>query len=224
MRTWTKQEFVDKIEMEHDLQEESFISDAEMTNYINEGIDWAESIVVGLYEDYYLQRTDWVLIPANGEDNLPANIYANKLRKVEVSHSNNNHANSLQLFKNHNLKNYQTGYNIYHRTGETPKIVFEEVDSQYLYYRLHYTRNASRVVEGSDIIDLPEVAVYYAQQFVKFRCYQKERDQLSMSAAMEIEKMATSMADTLSNLVNDGSDQLEADMSFYDEFDNGEFY
>jgi hypothetical protein len=221
MRTWTKQEFQDKILMEHDLQEESFISPAEMTNYINEGIDWAESIVIGLYEDYYLDRTDWIDL-ANEVD-LPTFIYANKLRKVEVAVNENDHY-PLQLFKNTRLENNKTGYNIFHRSGETPKLVFENVDNGYNYYRLTFTRNANRVVEASDIIDLPECAVYFAQQYVKRRCYQKERDPMAFQSSEEIGVMSQQLTDTLSNIVNDGSDQLEADFSFYVDFDSDYTY
>lgn len=219
-RTWTKQEFESKVLLEHDLQEESFISPAEMTNYINEGIDWAESIVIGLYEDYYLDRTDWMPIVA--ESTLPQFIYANKLRRVEIS-DNPSTGEIRQIFKNSNLDPQFFGYNIFHKHGDTPKIVFENIPNKYQQYRLTYTRNANRVVNANDIIDLPEVAVYYAQQFVKMRCYQKERDQLAFKASEEVVAMEQAMTDALTNITNDGSDQLEPDVSFYDEFDS-EFY
>ena len=222
MRTWTKQEFIDKIEMEHDLQGESFISPDEMTNYINEGIDWAESIVIGIYEDYFLDRTAWLSL--TDEADLPTNIYANKLRKVEVAANNTAPFNSLQLYKNSNLDECFVGYNLFHRAGETPKIVFENIPDNYNYYRLTYTRNANRVVDGADIIDLPEIANYYAMQFVKTRCYQKERDPMSFKSSEEIMAMKQALEDTLSNITNDGSDQLQADFSFYQDFDNDNFY
>jgi hypothetical protein len=219
-RTWTKQEFENKVLLEHDLQEESFISTAEMTNYINEGIDWAESLVVGLYEDYYLDRTEW--LPIVDETTMPANIYANKLRRVEICTSPEM-GEVRQIFKNSNLDPHYFGYNIFHKTGESPKIVFENIPTEFNYYRLTFTRNANRVVNGNDIIDLPEVAVYYAQQFVKMRCYQKERDQMAFKASDEILAMEQAMTDALTNITNDGSDNLEPDVSFYNEFDS-EFY
>lgn len=222
MRTWTKLEFVDKIELEHDLQGESFISAEEMTNYVNEGIDWAESIVIGLYEDYYLDQTAWLAVV--GEAALPTYIYANKLRKVEVSETNVAPYNSRQLFKNTNLKDNYVGYNIFHKQGENPKIVFENTPENYYYYRLTFTRNANRVTLDADIIDLPEIAVYYAQQFVKVRCYQKERDPLSFRSSEEILAMESALNNVLSNIVNDGSEQVEPDLSFYSDFDSESFY
>jgi hypothetical protein len=222
MRTWTLQEFKDKIELEHDLQEESFISDEEMINYINEGIDWAESQVIGLYEDYYLTKTSWAALVDS--TTLPTNIYANKVRRVEVAQSNTAPYNSKQLFKNSNLEENFIGYNIFHNEDATPVIEFENIPDFYNYYRLIYTRNAKRVVESTDVIDLPEVAVYYAQQFVKIRCYQKEIDPKSFRSSEEILQMSQALVDTLSNITNDGSDQLQADLSFYREFDDVEFY
>lgn len=222
MRTWTLKEFKDKIELEHDLQEESFISSAEMINYINEGIDWAESIVISLYEDYYLDRTEW--LPIVDEDELPETIYANKLRKVEVARNNTSPVESYQIFKNNNLSESFVGYNIFHRAGDPPTIVFENIPDDINYYRLTYTRNANRVTEDGDVIDLPEVAIYYAQQFVKRRCYQKERDPLSFASGEEIVAMTQALQDTLSNVVNDGSDQMQADYTFYSEFDCENYY
>jgi hypothetical protein len=217
MRTWTLQEFRDKIELEHDLQEESFISSAEMINYINEGIDWAESVVIGQYEDYYLDRTDWLELTP--EADLPTYIYANKFRKVEVSSGNSPIAKGMQIFKNSNLSDNHVGYNIYHRHGQTPKIVFENIPDSYKYYRLTFIRNANRVVGPSDIIDLPEIAMYHAQQFVKIRCYQKEKDPMLFKTSEEIQQMTQVLNDTLSNITNDGSDQIQMDTSFYNEFD-----
>jgi hypothetical protein len=221
MRTWTLQEFKDKIELEHDLQEESFISETEMINYINEGIDWAESIVISLYEDYYLDQSDWTALA--DEVTMPTYIYANKLRRVEVSEDSEG-TRPLQLFKNSTLEPYKVAYNVFHKQSESPKIVFENIPDQYTYYRLTYTRNANRVVDADDIIDLPEVAAYHAMQFVKRRCYQKEKDPMAFQSSEEIMVMAKALEDTLSNIVDDGSDQLQADMTFYDDFDSEYFY
>lgn len=219
MRTWTLQEFKNKVLLEHDLQEESFISSAEMTNYINEGIDWAESAVVTLYEDYYLDRTEWMPIVA--ETQMPTNIYANKLRKVELSDDPTKiNPEYQQIFKNSNLDPHHFGYNIFHKAGQSPVLTFENIPDRFKYYRLTYTRNAARVTQPSHVIDLPEVAIYYAMQFVKLRCYQKERDQLAFAASNEVQAMKEEMIDALSNITNDGSDQLEPDLEFYEEFDN----
>ena len=217
MRTSTLQEFTDKIKLEQDLQEESFISPTEMINYVNEGIDWAESIVIGLYEDYYLDRTEWLTVVS--ESSLPDNIYANKLRKVEVTGDLSVPVRSIQIFKNTNLSDTHVGYNIFHKFSENPKIVFENLPETYRYYRLTFTRNANRVVNPLDVIDLPEIALYYAQQFVKIRCQQKERDSQSFKSSEEIAMMGNAMIDTLTNITNDGSEQIEADLSFYSEFD-----
>jgi hypothetical protein len=221
MRTWTLQEFKDKIELEHDLQEESFISDAEMINYINEGIDWAEASVIGLYEDYYLTRTEW--LPLESEVSLPTDIYANKLRKVEVA-TDASGISATTITRNANLDNNRTGYSVFHRSGEAPVLAFENLHGQMTHYRLTYTRNANRVVNGADIIDLPEVANYSAMQFVKFRCLQKEKDPMSFQSSQEVGGMKVEMENALANFVNDGSDQLQADMSFYNDFDSEHSY
>ena len=209
----------DKVFTEQDLLEETFIQPAEMDGYIREAIDIAESIVITLYEDYFLSNTEWLPIPASNKVELPSDIYANKLRKVTVR-TDSSDTSGAKIFKNNHLSTNKTGYNIYHKSNQTPQLVFENLDSTVTEYQLEYTRNANRPVNDNDIIDLPEVSIYFVTQFAKVRCYQKERDPMAMDAKNELGLIKQTMIETLSNIVDDGSEILETDLSFYQDFDS----
>lgn len=210
-----------KVLIEHDLQEESFVTPDEMDSYIREAIDVAESIIVGLYEDYFLDRTEWLAIAPSVD--LPTNIYANKLRKVSVR-SNTTDEFGVQLYKNNHLTSNKTGYNIYHSSNTAPKLVFENIGTDLTQYQLVYTRNANRPTLATDAIDLPEVSIYFVTQYAKVRCYEKERDPLANVARAELAEIRSVMIDTLSNIVDDGSEIIKTDMSFYSDFDDASFY
>lgn len=209
-----------KVLREHDLLEETFITPDEIDSYIREAIDLAETVIIGLYEDYFLTCTDWLPIPESKTIDLPTDIYANKLRKVSVRTGQNPDSEGMQLYKNNQLKSYKTGYNIYHKLNQTPQLVFERLNTSITEYQLKYNRNANRPILSNDIIDLPEVSIYFVSQYCKVRCYQKERDPQSVDAKNELNAFRITMENTLSNIVDDGTEILQADMSFYEDFDN----
>jgi hypothetical protein len=216
MQYLTLKQVRDKVLREHDLQEETFITPDEIDSYIRDAIDLAETIILGLYEDYFLVKTEWLPITASNE--LPTDIYANKLRKVTVR-TNSQDEFGIQLHKNNHLSPCKTGYNIFHNTNQKPQLVFENLDAEFTEYQLVYTRNANRPTLNADLIDMPEVANNFVIQYAKVRCYQKERDPLAMDAKQELALIRESMIDTLSNMVDDGTEILKADMSFYGDFD-----
>lgn len=209
-----------KVLREHDLLEETFITPDEIDSYIREAIDIAESLIVTEYEDYFLSGTDWATI--SSEVDLPTDIYANKLRKVMVR-ANSSDEFGIQIFKNNHLQSTKYGYNIYHKSNQTPKLVFENLGTDINQYKLIYIRNANRPTLVSDIIDLPEVAIYFVTQYVKVRCYEKERDPLADRALQELGIIKETMIDTLANMVDDGSEIMMPDMTFYAEFDDASF-
>ena len=227
MKYWTLSEIRRKVELEHDLLEETFISPEELNGYINESIDIVESTIVGMYEDYYLTSTDW--IPVVEENTLPDNIYANKLRKVEVKTSNNG---IIQLHKNRNLRNQHndpfartTKYNIMNRAGAMPVLVIDNIaDLDITSIRYHYIRNANRLEKDDDKCDIPEIAMHYLMAFVKMRCYEKEKDPMTQKAQGDVEAYRNLMEQTLSNMVDDDSPLIEGDYSFYNDFDDNCFY
>jgi len=79
---WTLLELLDKVREDMDLQEETFISDSELTSAANEAIDQAEQEVNTIYEDYFLTDVKIALQAGVEKYNLPSKIYAHKIRRI----------------------------------------------------------------------------------------------------------------------------------------------
>lgn len=80
MKIWTLAEARAKVFDEDDLNDESFITPAEMVGYFNEAIDDAEAEIMTLNQDYFLTNHYLPLVAATSVYELPKNIYANKIR------------------------------------------------------------------------------------------------------------------------------------------------
>lgn len=81
---------------------------------------------------------------------------------------------------------------------------------------LWYIRNAKRVVEDSDPIDIPEF-VSFVLQHVKVRVYEKEGHPNFEQATAELERQRQLMAETLTQMVPDDNDTIPMDTSHYEE-------
>lgn len=219
MRYWTLQEIEDKIRDEADLLEETFVSDREMIGYINEAIDVAEANIITLYEDYLITETGFVTLTA--DMSLPADIFANKIRKVEVKEG----SRTLQVNKDVHLNQRDYDYNydylryrITNKTGEKPKlnILGSSIPDQ---INIYYIRNANRLVVPTDECDIPEFASYVIAH-VKMRVAEKEIHPLVQKYSADVENYRKLMVETLSNMVDDGTDFLQPEVSFYSDFDS----
>lgn len=227
MRYWTLGEIRRKVEIEHDLLEETFISPEEIDGYINEGIDVVESTIVGMYEDYYLTTSEWIDIDEANE--MPEDIYANKLRKVEIKTTD---GRIHQLHKNRNLRDRNndafamvTKYNIINKSGSKPYIIIDNIgELNIASIRYHYIRNANRLIADTDECDIPEIAMHFLMSFVKMRCYEKEKDPMTQKAMNDVERYRNLMEETLSNMVDDDSPLIEGDYSFYADYDDNFLY
>lgn len=76
-----------KLTEDLDLINEPFISEDELLGYMNEAIEEAETAVhtLGIEDTYFLSSDFIYLIPGQSAYNLPADIYANKIRKMYYS-------------------------------------------------------------------------------------------------------------------------------------------
>lgn len=84
MKVWRYEEVLNKILVDLDLEEETFIQPTEMVGYINDAIQDAESEIqnLTLAPDYFLTSKPLALVTGQSEITLPNNIYANKIRSI----------------------------------------------------------------------------------------------------------------------------------------------
>lgn len=70
----------DKIQVDWDLQDETFITPNELIGYFNAGIKFAESEILKIDEDYFKTSTALPLVTGQSAYDYPPNIYAGKVR------------------------------------------------------------------------------------------------------------------------------------------------
>lgn len=85
MRIWTYGEMNDKVQMDLDLEDETFIKPNEMIGYFNEALTEAEAEILLLNQDYLRTRYYVPLVPGTSRYALPKNIFANKIRGIQYS-------------------------------------------------------------------------------------------------------------------------------------------
>jgi hypothetical protein len=227
MRYWTLGELRTKIEQELDLQGEVFIEQDEMTGYINDAIDAAESQIHTLYEDYFLTLDTITLVSGTSQYNLPEDIYASKIRKIVYRNGAEVYVikrlrdrNKILNYSLDRATNSVSPYYEYFLINQTPgeqKILFTPaVNESGAYVEVWHIRNANQLVAESDKCDIPEFA-RFVMQYVKVRCYDKEGHPHLPVAQAELDTLLQDMVSTLAGMVVDDDNEIEADYSPYDE-------
>lgn len=85
----TYEEVRRKIERDLDIEEELFITPAELQGLYNEALDEAEATIMSLNEDYFLTMAPVMLRSGRAVYSLPDNIYANKIRSIRYQNGSN---------------------------------------------------------------------------------------------------------------------------------------
>lgn len=225
MRRPTYAEVRDKIERDLDLQEELFISPEELLSYCNEAIDEAEAEIHTLSDFYFETKYQIPLVQGQSVYALPSDMYAHKIRKIIYSASDDlypveriAHSNKFEIIadiqQNGSSDDYR--YSLEHDATEGMQLVLypasRETSSTLM--TLWYIRNAARIEEETDVIDIPEF-INFIYQYMRWRCYEKEGHPNTQEALAALERQRTLMVQTLSEMVPDNTGNIEQDMSFY---------
>ena len=227
MRYWTWAEIKDKVQRDLDLEGEVFINETELLGYANEAIDEVERQIHTLYDDYFLTRSQITLVSGQETYDLPADIYANKIRSVI-------YRNATKVFKVerlrdwHKLEEYEVyqsgthasvrfGWFLLNSTPGQPQIILAPTPLENgAYVQIWYLRNANTLTVDADILDIPEAA-NYVMQYIKVRCYEKEAHPMVQKAMQDLAVEKSTTLGTLAGLVADGDNEIESDMSVYNE-------
>ncbi len=85
MKIWTYLEAKNKLQVDLDLQDETFVTPNELIGYFNEGIEEAESEILKIDEDYLLTSTPIPLVSGTSAYAYPNDIYGYKERGIVYS-------------------------------------------------------------------------------------------------------------------------------------------
>ncbi len=240
MRLPTWSEIETKIRLDLDLQDDSnFISQDEMAGLCNDAIDAAEAIIMTTFEDYFLTYATLTMVQGASDIALPSDIYAQKIR--EVLYKNGDRIFPLKELRDP-MKFYkkaildresvsQDEYSYFLKSataGEQDKLVLVPAALESgAYLEMWYIRNANRIPLQTDsgspsratqlatVIDIPEWRAYL-EQFIKWRCYQKMKDQAGeTTAAAALEKFGELMLVNLKDKKLNNENEIVMDVSHY---------
>mgnify|MGYP006921364457 CR=1 FL=1 len=216
-----------KIENEFDIQDENAIDDDEIMGYFNSAINEADSHIKQLFEDYFLTNDYVPLVAGTSDYDMPTNIYANKFRIVYLKKDAEKYEVKRIKLSKIPLKEDEDDYeyNIENNTGAggTRFVIYpaaKETSSTIL--RRWYYRTASRMADDTSVIDIPEfIDFVYAHVRVSV-AIKLGHPKLPIYNDKLTEKRAEMMS-TLKTMVPDGNTEIEADGSFYEDFDSDIF-
>lgn len=226
---WTLAEIIAKVEKDLDIEGEDFVKRDELIGYINEGIDFCESKVHDLNEDYFLSSGAVTLVTGTNIYDLPTDIYGDKIR--EISYRQGTRTYEIKRLRNwKKFKIYELDrafgpqgpavelcYMLLNSTPGAPQILFTpEVQETGPYVTIWYLRQANRLVNDSDVMDIPEAAQYIIQ-FAKMSCYEKEGHPNLGGAMIKLEALRTELLGNLQIRSPDNNDEIEMDLSIYSE-------
>lgn len=218
-----------KVQKALGMESEDFITDQEWKDYFNEGVDQVEAVIHTLYEDYFLRRNETSLVNGTKTYSLPSDIYANKIRAVIYTDGSEvypidrigiRHDKFWELEVNdlsedleyeYTLINNNTTDGVQIRLVPTPSN--EPASGKMIIW---YIRNATKYSADTDVCDLPEFSDVILQ-YVKVQAYEKEKNSNLPVAAAKLQNLLKNMQDTLSNMVPDGDNRIQADLSHYEE-------
>ena len=214
-----------------DMNDLTIVDETEVNRYINQGIKVVSAAIHNLYEDYYLDKEDLTLVNGTRAYDLPADIYADKIRKIMYNDGNNDEyeisrVKYLELIKHVNdtsdadAKNYQ--YIITNNLTNGRKIQIYPTPSENLVITdgLWYIRNAKQLSLDADILDIPDefenVVILYAQK----ECLKKDLPNVStqQQAEKDYQEERVLMIETLSNRQPDKDTLLPMDLGLYEDF------
>jgi len=209
-----------------DLNEEEFIPDDELLEYINEAITMAESEIHELYENYFLAEAYLPITAGQSEYDLPANIFASKIRGVTYTNGNDVYdvhriRAPEQFHKIADLRNYGSTEDYCYilkndSTSDGVKLVLFPAarSTEPTAIKIWYIRDANKLAVDSDICDIPEFYPFVVQ-YVKVMVYEKEMHPNLDKAVAKLEKLTAKMRSTLAEMVPDEDNTVNPDLSHY---------
>lgn len=211
-----------KVLQELDLEDEDFVQPVEMLGYAQEAVHNAESLILSTCEDYFLDKASIDLVAGQAEYDLPADIFADKIRKIVYKSGNEiytirrfRHSQSFEMMENVTPGDYYR-YIVTNDLTAGRKITLFPTPLVNMTGALTvwYIRNARQPLLDNDVIDIPEFRTYI-EKYMIYRCMQKEIHPTLQLAQANMEKEMQLMITALQNRFPDDDTEIERDMNSY---------
>lgn len=216
-----------KIRRDLDLQDEDFITDTELNDYINDGIRECEAELAGLSPEthpYFLTEKSISLVAGQRDYKLPENIYATKVRAIVYDNGVDSFKikpipafEDVPYFEQITSNNRDFSYILMQepkgvrlRLFPTPTANESEVVSVW------YVRNMAQLVNDSDEHEIPEF-INFVMQYAKVECLRKEGHPNLGTHEARLQRDRELMVNTLASRVVDGETEIAPDTRLYDD-------
>ena len=227
MRFWTLAEITAKVENECDTQDETLVRPSEFLEYANEAIDECEAEIHSLYEDYFLKSEEIPVVAGDEKLDLPSDIYAHKIRRIIFTTSGGGSTYTVTRIKDWHkfeakaLTDVSQSTDLYryfiiNETPGQPQILLSPVMSESGTMKVWYLRNANRLVNNTDICDIPEF-INFIFAHMKVKIYEKEGHPGLPAAMQKLEMERERMNSVLTQMVPDADNEVELDLRLYEE-------
>jgi hypothetical protein len=225
----TFSEIETRVRRELDLIDEPSVTQSELISYCNQAIDVAESEIHSLYEDYFLKKASISLVSGQKEYALPSDIYAAKIRAI-IYNVNNQIYEVMRMVDKRmfekiiRTENYSSNqpyrYILLNDSASSGIKLYlfptpQETTTNAL--TVWYLRNANRIVNPSDVIDIPEFSNFVVAKIKWLIAINKPGIMDAQSAAMDVQTQLTLMQESLQNRTPDDWTQVVMDMDAYEE-------
>lgn len=216
---------------DQDLNEETFIQPTSFLNYFNEAITFIESKIHTLYEDYFMTFSEQNATAGADTLQMPANIYANKIRKIFWKGGDRGDRYEIKRIRNLQDTQFAIETDRYRylpvnsavTTESTPGTQFKlypplRETTTGLEIKMFFLRSANRYVDDTSVCDVPEFSDV-VKQYVVYKCKKKEGHPMLDTERNDLDTMIVAMIETLKERMPDENNEILKDMSFYEDFD-----
>ena len=203
MGSFAKTDLIARVRRRADMVGSNFVSDVEVTDYLNQGIAELHDILVTKYEDYSLSSATFTLTA--GEDNefdLPSDFY----KCLGVDYATNSNSTTVVNLRSYNFGERNMYNNLFYNTGlvATPRYHIQGTRLKFIpkpttsgTATVFYVPEAQQLTNTDTLLNIPNGYEEYAVICAAINCLQKEetdvRVLLTQKAALKdrIEKAAT---------------------------------
>jgi hypothetical protein len=227
-----------KVERELDLEVEEFVQPLEFIEYVNDGISMAEADIhkLGLEDEYFLTKEFFPLTMGVEDYVLPTKLYMNKIRGIQYSFGSTIYTiqrlrDSDTRFEDIDRINQYLSVTDYYKytlrndsaaAGVMLQLVPKSRETSTTNVKIWYIREAAKWDEadtvGVGLCDLPQIAIQFLYQYVKYRCYEKEGHTNTDAAKADLAAIHATMMATMEQMVPDNNTEIVRDLSLYNDF------
>ena len=92
--TWTLDSLITKIQNDHELHAENFVTRTEIISFLNDAIDDAEQLIIDSFSDFFLTFVDYDIVEGIGEIVVPDDMFDFRIRGIYYDFKGFNPASS----------------------------------------------------------------------------------------------------------------------------------